>query len=290
MYGINKLEIEPPFNVNIHEVSHFTYYGIDLIQQGNELAISGYSPVALITEQDDYENVQKWSINNMNDALKYMKEYTDSTFKNYEIRSYIAPNGVLTETSLDYVKKQLNPSIISLSLEGNEQKQLIKSFEVEDNIVWFPIISNGFEATSYEKFLIVSYANSIGVLSHELSFLEMIFGNESLEEPRLWKDVLSDYTEFAKQIHDEYSWMEFMTISGAAQNQINQASVDMSYELNEGNLDVVSTGMNEEISFMLKTDKRVKPSEDYIAEEIDDTHYLITVSTNVFSIILEDKK
>jgi hypothetical protein len=289
MYGINRLETEPPFSVNGHEVSTFAYYGIDLIQQGNELAISGYSPVALITEQDDYDNVQKWTIKNLDESLEYIQSFSDKSFNDYEIRSFIAPSGILTETSLESVKKQLNPSIITVALEGNDQKQLVKSFKVEEDIVWFPIISEECKVESYGEFLISSFGNSMGVLSHQLCFWEMVFANNSMGETLLWEDILKDYTKFAKQIKEDYSWMDFVTISAAAQKQIDQDSLDLYYEFKDGKLIVTSNGSGEEMSFMLKTDKIVKPSEDYAFDKIDDTHYLITVSSNNFSIILEDK-
>ncbi len=289
MYGDKQLVTEAPFNIAGQDASSFAYYGLDLLRQENELAISGYSPVALITEEDVYENVVKWSTSNMDEGLQYMKEFTDYTFKSYEIRSYIAPNGVLTQRGLKSVRKSLNPSIISLALEGNEASQLVKSFDVEANTVWFPIISKGYKIDSYENFLITTFGNSLGVVSHQLSFWQMLFENESLEVPRLWEDITKDYSQLMEQMNDDYNWIDFTTISEAAQREIDQDALDLTYNFDGSNLEVNVIGIKNQMSYMLKTDKKVRPSKAYTIDKINERHYLITASTNTFTVMLEDK-
>jgi hypothetical protein len=285
-------KVTPPFiNDTGDGQGNLITYGRDLIKNGGEIALHGYNHQSLDMDQMkiDVLGYKAWdSITNMELSIREANRFIHSVFPNYQIRTYIPPSNVLSMEGREALRKELPAlkTLASVFNKGEAALNYVQEFEMApDGLLEMPRITSGYFDNDETRFAARSMLTHNGVFSHFLHPDDILDWERSLGYD--WKYLLSEMQSFFGGINRDYPWLRRMTSSEAA-FQLEQYLVSkIAFEYTEHGVIGYSDGRNNDMYFILRTDKKIGKLDHCTVKRVDEGTYLVQAKGIKFEIGLD---
>lgn len=281
--------VSPPFDSKNDSDNHLITYGRELLRMGGEIGVHGYNHQSLVTTQDRVKQFgyRSWpNETNMISALKLVESHIQQAFPSYEISTYVPPSNIIDQTGILALSKAIpsTTNISSLYLPDGANIALVQEFERNGNFIYLPRLTSGHEYSSSNKWTILNGINSIGVFSH------FIHPDDILDENRAksnnWKEMSQGLNKIFKDVHNNYPWLISMTASEAAQSlEIFENSEIYIEDKNNKKIGYINN-FRGEISFILRTSKKIGRVKGCRVEKIDNGIFHVRATKEIFEIEL----
>jgi hypothetical protein len=280
--------IQAPFSDETGEQQdQLIKYGRELLKMGGEIGIHGYNHQPLTIDQVKVTAIgyRAWnSQSDMEEALKELNNYLETTIPNRKAISYVPPSNIIDESGLAAISVAF-PTIkviSSIYLEDATNQAYVQEFTNDGRYINLPRISSGYGYSPETQWSIANAINSIGVFSH------FIHPDDILDEERTssksWGQLSSEYNSMLSSIKDDFPWLRSLLPSEAAEWFERYSRTTIYTEENAQGIRVYCDNFAGEISFLFKTNKKIDKVKDCTAEEIDDGVYLIKGYKEIFEI------
>jgi hypothetical protein len=267
----------------------FIYFGRELIANGGEIGIHGYNHQPFATKELIDKSLQYESWKDTETIIKsidVINKLCKETFPKYEFRVYVPPSNILyPEGRKAIAQSNSDINIIgSLYITGEDTDGYEQEFEIaEDNIIEFPRLTSGYNNKD-TMWTMINGITSLGVFSHFIHPDDILDNHRS--HGKVWTKMLKEYDNLNKFIFDNYKWLRGMTASEGANETIKYLTCQPKYDKNENNIKIYCNVGNDN-SFILRTEKSIKSSENCYTERIDDDAYLIRILKPISQINFE---
>jgi hypothetical protein len=282
-------KVTTPFDSEHETENHLVTYGRELLKMGGEIGVHGYNHQSLVTTQSrvNHLDYRAWpNVENMVSALIQVRSHINQTFPGYTLATYVPPSNIMDE---DGVQALLNaiPTISNISsiyIPDDEMKAFVQEFEVKGNIIHLPRISSGHDFSPYSQWSISNGITSIGVFSH------FIHPDDILDENRgstySWREMSEGLNHIFKDIYKYYPWLISMTASEASQNLEQYSQIDIYIEDKYDKKIGYINNFGGEVSFILRTNKKIGQVKGCNVEKIDDGIFHVRAKKEIFEIEL----
>ncbi len=276
-----------PFPMEGLSKNLFVICSTRIIKYGGEIAFHGYNSNPLGLKGSFGEAWYKpWGSNadmekSINAAVMYAKE----ALPMYTLRCYCPPYSTLSEGGRSAVKA-MSPGITSISgaYEPIDEYSLSQEFTTRaDGIVDVPKISSGYIPQPYEMWKLINAVNSIGVISHEMNFSDIVSGDKQVID---WVHLMSGYNEFTSSLSKQYGFVSSYTASQAAE-EIKRFDALKTHIVRENDtITVTCEDFSEKAFFILRTSKKVQIVSGASSMPIANAAYLIEANKSLVIIKL----
>lgn len=255
-------------------------YGRELLNMGGELGLHGYNhqPLAPAGYEQTRLNYEPWeSPEDMEEALRELRNYVKSVYPDYEFRFYVPPSNILSPEGKEKIR-EVFPEVVAFGslFDGPaNERAYYQDFERHDGVFELPRISSGHEDDGLMLWQEISALNYIGVFSHFIHPDELFY-EESAN--MTWQGMAEGLKSFMHKISMRYPWLKAETISDSLPLFSDYFDMDYRVRRTDERLELYSWGMDGELRFLLRTDKEIERTEGCAAEFADDGVYLIRTS------------
>lgn len=278
--------VKAPFiaDAGDNAMSNLIVYGRELLKCGGELGIHGYNlqPLAPAGYNQDKLGYKAWeNMEDMQQSLTALKEYFDSVYPYYFMRTYVPPANILSPEGKAVVRR-IFPTVNIFSALYNgpyEERCLYQNFgRNSDKTYDIPRISSGFNVLDNGYMSNFSLINAYGISSHFVNPNELYFAEY---EGQSWGFYRNSFSKFINEITSRYPWLRPATASETAH------FIDIYYGfdyvtnyLENGNLEFLTNGVPNAY-LIFRTTKEIESVEGCILKELEHGVYLLqTEETN----------
>ena len=263
-------------------------YGREIIKSGGELGIHGYNHQPLnkdtdIAAQFDYhvwENEQ-----NMVASIEEVLDFTEASFPNYTVASYVPPSNVLSAEGREALKKAWPELtvIASLFVEDRTNAAYVQEYEIaSDGIIEMPRVTSGYTERPFDRWAEANVMTSLGIYSNFLHPDDAISEDRSYN--MTWEEIYKGYEENMARIEKTYPWVRAMTATEAALEMARVMKTDMRWTVNEAGIEGELSGQDENVFFILRTERKIGRLTNCTVKRIDGGVFLVTVYDNRFKL------
>lgn len=150
---------------------------------------------------------------------------------------------------------------------------------VNDQTVRLPIISSGFKS-EYINFVFISAASTLGLVMHQID-MKPVFTGEAA-----WNYYSMEMSKYFDYLLQKFTFLKAAPVKSTAELVKDYLNLNMSIDSDEQSMNVSISGNTGEISFLLRTNKRIdiKKCINCSVMEIEDGAYLVKSSGTEFVI------
>jgi hypothetical protein len=282
-------QVDSPFNSPVDEDhSNLISYGREIIKSGGEIGIHGYNHQSLQMSDEIADNYgyKVWSnTSEMSQSIAEVLKYTNISFPNYKIMSYVPPSNMISPEGREALKEVWPDLTVISSLyeEDITNMSYVQEYEVaEDGIIEMPRVTSGYMDTPTERWAEANTITSLGIYSHFIhpdDVLDKLRGNQLS-----WKKLYKEFSSKLERIKKVYPWLRPMTATeGAIEiEKILNSKVKWTHDA-----DVIIgeiTYFQDDNYFVLRTEKSIAKLENCTVSKIDENTYLIRATEAKFQI------
>ncbi len=284
MLTYNDVE-QPPFDLDKAELDIPMYtFGQQVMKYDGEVGLHGYNHQPLWFEDyltDDYNTYYTpWaSKEDAAAALTYAVEQWHKVFPNYRLNSYVPPSNIIDETGIEVVKEVLGTPVIISGLYLGEPPQVPEfDFTIEDGVIYFPRLTAGSFMDDETKLQLELGAGLFGVVSH------FVHPDDVLDPERnngaTWTQLADQYDNMMGYVTERYPFIEFMTVSEAADSMTVWYSLDYSVVYGENGITVTTENYSKPYDMILLSDRPISLEDSGSAvQQIGTNQYYIQVKS-----------
>lgn len=267
-------------------------YGRELLKSGGELGIHGYNHQSLAMEgyNQDALGYNVWeSPEDMAQSIAALKEYIESVYPDYVVRTYVPPSNVLSPEGRNAIRQALPSVNIFCSLYSGlyEDRCLYQEFERKnDGSYDIPRVGAGFEVLADGYWNHFSILNAYGIVSHFVHPDELYYEEK---DGKTWGLYRKSFGEFTKRINDIYPWLRAATASETANYMDVYYDFDyVTHYLENGDLEFLTNGVANAY-LIFRTTKEIDSVEGCILRNLGSGAYLLQTE-NVSRCLIRFKK
>ena len=287
-------DTEPPFESpgRIDE-ENFLVYGKELLNLGGELGIHGYNHQSLAPEGFIKQDLgyNSWANQeDMEESLFRLRDFINSIFRNYAIRSYVPPSNILSSMGRSAVVSSIEDLkvIAGVYLPNYEGDVYEQEFEIApDGIVEFPRISSGYHHTPEVMWTIYNALNTHGIFAH------FIHPDDILDPERSkglsWSELIEDYEAILDEVNRDFSWLNSHTISRGTDEIIKYLEMKPYIEYTGNIINIYCKDFRPDAYFIMRTDKEIIDSVNIEYKKFWEDAYILILEEAQGKIILEEK-
>lgn len=255
-------------------------YGRELLNMGGELGLHGYNHQPLAPEgygQPRLNYVPWESQEDMEEAMRELRNYVKSAFPDYEFRFYVPPSNIMSPEGKAAVRKVFPEVIVFGALFDGPASERVyyQNFERRDGVFEIPRISSGHEDNALILWQEISALNYIGVFSHFIHPDELFYESS---ENTTWNTMETGMKSFMHKISTRFPWLMPETISGSLPFFSDYFDMDYRVRRTPEGMVLYTWGCTGELRFLLRTAHEIERTEGCTAEYADDGVYLIRTS------------
>ncbi|WP_423363856.1 DUF2194 domain-containing protein [Mycoplasma sp. P36-A1] len=241
-------------------------YGRLLLNMNSELSVHGYNHEPLLLKDDPVDKAlgyTPWTSQKaMEKGLTELKTTLKKIFSQTDIKTYVAPSNILSETGVDALNNVFPKleTIAGLYFGSKEQSNYVTEFEAHDrykNIFLFPRTLSGYEFTGYNQYSLVDVSANMGVISH------FIHPDDAFDLKRsnglTWKELSSEYEKMQEFIKTRYPFMESYTQEEATKYLKEYLSGDFDVITKNNIITIYQHNMPIESSFVIRVEDNKEP-------------------------------
>lgn len=284
-------QVHSPFsNPGDQDRSNLISYGRELIKSGGEMGLHGYNHQSLVTDEAisksfDYK---PWnSQEDMSESIKEVLRFTQDAFPNYALMSYVPPSNVLDSDGREALKNAWPSLTVISSLYGEDAtgNAYIQEYEIaEDGIIEMPRVTSGYLSDSYDRWAEANTITSLGVFSHFIHPDDVL--NEERSNGQNWEDLYKDFNDKLARLQKTYPWIRSMTATEAALDMATSLSSQVHLHISENQIKGEIFNYQSEVSYILRTDKKIGIQNNCQVKKIDTNTYLVIALHSNFDIQL----
>jgi hypothetical protein len=281
--------VYPPFHSEHDSENHLIRYGRELLKMGGEIGVHGYNHQSLVTDQDRVNHLgyRSWpNETNMAASLNLVESYINEAFPGYEISTYVPPSNIIEQNGIHALSNAIPTitNISSLYLPDADNTAFVQEFEKKGNFIHIPRLTSGHEYSDSNKWTMLNGINSIGVFSHFIHPDDILDENRSSSSS--WKEVSEGLNDIFKDVYKEYPWLISMTASEAARALEKYEQSEIYIEDKEDKKIGYIDNFSSEISFILRTNKKIGKVKGCKIEKIDNGIYHVRATKEIFEVEL----
>ncbi|MED1568637.1 DUF2194 domain-containing protein [Bacillus paramycoides] len=284
--------VSGPFKDQIGK-ENLKIFGRDLLKSGGEIGVHGYNHQSLTMDQKQVKDLgyKAWgSEQDMVESLKEAKEYFDSIFPSYTLRTYVPPSNVLSEEGKKAIKKAI-PSIdifASLYIPDEEKNSYIQEYEVNKQFIELPRLTSDYHYTDVNKWTIANSATMFGSFSHFIHPDDLLDPDRNKGDH--WGELYKQFSQMMSDVKSNYPWMKAQTASESADAMKNYEGSKVYINQTQDKINVYINSFAGELDFLLRSDKTIKSTKGCKVEKVSNDRYLVHANANKLEIQLEVKK
>jgi hypothetical protein len=281
--------VTPPFNSESDSNNYLIKYGREVLKMGGEIGVHGYNHQSLVTDQNRVEHLgyRSWpNKENMVSSLNSVESHINQAFPGYHLATYVPPSNAIDLEGIEAISIAL-PTITNISaiyLPDGTQTALEQEFGSKGSFIYLPRFTSGHEYSVTNKWTIANGINSIGVFSHFIHPDDILDGNRSGEGD--WAGMSKGLNSLFKDVQKKYPWLISMKASEAADfvKRFEKSDIYIVDKANKkiGYIDHFSG----EVSFILRTDKKIGKVQGCKVEKIDNGIFHIRAFKETFEVEL----
>lgn len=251
--GQNKIEYEKAF----------AYICKEILKYNGEVALGGSNLSNQVNLDSNASQIQQ-------DIKK--------VFKNYSIRTVTPIYGQVNNKDLLTLRQYFeNLSVIRGAFSSDQ----VQAFDVIDDVVYFPYVTQGFREDGSTEFTHKSILSALGVISHSFNF-EDVFIPKSSENN--WNLLNQEFTKVSKMLYQDYGFIEKVNASTGAEYIENYHDLKVERNFGDNSLQILCQNLVPGQKFFLRSDKIIKGSKNCKVEKISSRFYLLTAKEPVIEI------
>lgn len=267
-------------------------YGRELLKMGGEIGIQGYNHHPLIIDQKlaSKTGFKAWkNTEEIDQSLKRIQKNITNVFPIYEMETYLPPYDLIEESMIEQLMNSI-PSIKVVSskylTDFPEGFEYLQEFYTDDSVSYLPRITSGYDNTDEMQWDISNAITSIGVFSHVITPEVLIENRKS--ETRNWDVYDKNYKSLQEEVYTSYPWLINMTSSQAAQKLKDYEQAEIFIQRTSGKITAYINRFPKEMSFLLRTNKKITSTSNCKVEQIDEDMYLVKANASMIEIGLDD--
>ncbi len=280
----------PPFLQDQGEISdsELVALGRELIRSGGELGLHGYNHQSLTREywKSDKLGYNRWaSIEDMEKALKTVKEKLERTFPKYEINVYVPPSNVMDVDGITALKAVFPEIDVIGSVYSGDYESLSYSqnFEYTDqNMLNLPRFSAGYNFGMDNRLSTFNGILGFGVVQHFIHPDD--FMDPERNEGKSWMEQAESFEEFAEMLDTRYPFIEAQTASEAAVNVEKYLGLDYTVKYSDKGIQVTTNAEAFPMYMFFHSSREIDGSENCEVRSFAKEDYFVTFTDKVFSI------
>jgi hypothetical protein len=282
-------QVDPPFNSPVDEDhNNLISYGREIIKSGGEIGIHGYNHQSLQMNDEIADNYgyKVWSsTSEMSQSIAEVLKYTNISFPNYKIMSYVPPSNMMSPEGREALKEVWPDLTVISSLyeEDATNMSYVQEYEVaEDGIIEMPRITSGYVDTPFERWAEANTITSLGIYSH------FIHPDDVLDEIRgkqlSWEQLSKAFSSKLERLKKTYPWLRPMTATeGAIEiEKILNSKVKWTHDVDAIRGEI--SYFQDDNYFVLRTERSIAQLENCTVSQIDENTYLIRATEAKFQI------
>jgi hypothetical protein len=284
--------VKAPFKDQIGK-ENLKIFGRDLIKSGGEIGIHGYNHQSLTLDPKQVKELgyNAWnSEQDMVESLKEAKEYFESLFPNYILRTYVPPSNVLSEEGKKAIKKAI-PSIdilASLYIGDEEKISYTQEFDVNKPFIDLPRLTSDYHYSDTNKWTIANSATLFGAFSH------FIHPDDLLDPERNkgdhWSKLSKQFNQMLSDVKQNYPWMKALTASKSAEALKSYVDAKVYVAEKHNKINVYINHFTGSLDFLLRSEKPIKSSKGCKVEKVSSDRYLVQANADKLEIQLGGKQ
>lgn len=286
--------VTPPFDWESDaDVSSLVLYGRELLKEGGEIGVHGYNHQTLSTvpRVSRAFGYNMWpSQREMTVSLRSLRQYVESVFPHYPLRTYVPPSNALDEAGRQVLKQAL-PDLVNISslyIEDIRNLSYVQEYKLApDGVVEMPRVTYGYRIGEYDRWMMANAVTAYGIFSH------FVHPDDVIDEVRggngSWRDLYTSLEEYLELVQDRYGWLRPMTAaeaSGEARRWLESQPV---FERRPGGLNGYINGFAGPQYFLLRTDRNIVRTKRCEVRRIEQGAYLVRADHEIFSIDWTEK-
>lgn len=286
--------VTPPFDwENEADVSSLVMYGRELLKEGGEIGIHGYNHQSLTTipRLSRAFGYNVWSSQQeMKDSLRSLRQYVESVFPHYPLRTYVPPSNALDGAGRQVLKQALPDldNISSLYIEDHQDISYVQEYKLApDGLVELPRVTSGHLIDEYYRWAMANAVTAHGIFSH------FVHPDDVIDEERggkeSWRDLYTRLDEFLELVQDKYGWLRPMTSAEASAEARRTLVSQPVFERRPDGLTGYINGFSGPQYFLLRTDRNIVRTKQCEVRRIDQGAFLVRADQEIFSIDWTDK-
>ena len=263
-------------------------YGREIIKSGGELGIHGYNHQPLnrdpeIAAQFDYhvwENEQ-----NMVASIEEVLDFTNSSFPNYTVASYVPPSNVLSAEGRGALKKAWPELRVIASLFNKDETNAayVQEYEIApDGIIEMPRVTSGYTERPFDRWAEANVMTSVGIYSNFLHPDDAISEDRSFN--MTWAQIYEGFEENMARVERTYPWVRAMTATEAALDMARVMRTDVKWTVTEQGIEGELSDKNADMYFILRTEHKIGRLKNCSVSRIDDGVFLVNVYDTRFKL------
>ncbi len=282
-------QVDPPFNAPVDEDPYnLISYGREIIKSGGEIGIHGYNHQSLQMDDEVADNYgyKVWpSTKEMSQSIAEVLKYTNNSFPNYKIMSYVPPSNMMSPEGRDALKEAWPDLTVISSLyeEDSTNMSYVQEYEVaEDGIIEMPRVTSGYVDTPFERWAEANTITSLGIYSH------FVHPDDVLDELRgkqlSWKELSKAFSSKFERLNKTYPWLRAMTATEGAIDleKVLNSKVKWTYDVDSISGEI--TYFQDDNYFVLRTERSIAKLQKCTSSKIDENTYLIRATEAKFQI------
>jgi len=283
-----------PFDIgnDIFDIPMYSF-GQQLLKNDGELGLHGYNHQPLkFSDYSDHEYDGVYAPWEEKDdaitALNYAVESLKEVFPGYDLVCYVPPSNIIDDQGIEAVKEVLGtPLVMSALYVGGDVHSPSHDFKVEDDVIYFPRLTAGSFLDDDIALSLACGMGQYGVVSH------FIHPDDALDPVRSrgmeWEQMRLEYDKMMAYISERYPYIEYQTISEAANKTIDWNAIDYSVTYTTDYIKVKSLNISEKYGMILRSDKKVIEGQGYTFEPAGEHSYYIEILEPEVMIDLESE-
>jgi hypothetical protein len=286
--------VTPPFDWESDaDVSSLVLYGRELLKEGGEIGVHGYNHQTLSTvpRVSRAFGYNMWpSQREMMDSLRSLRQYVESVFPHYPLRTYVPPSNALDEAGRQVLKQALPDlrNISSLYIEDIRNLAYVQEYQVaSDGVVEMPRVTYGYRIGEYDRWMMANAVTAYGVFSH------FVHPDDVIDEVRggngSWRELYKSLEGYLELVQDRYGWLRPMTAAEASDEARRWLTSQPVFERRPGGVNGYINGFTGPQYFLLRTDRNIVRTRQCEVRRIEQGAYLVRADHEIFSIDWTEK-
>lgn len=284
-------KVSPPFDNPVDEnPTNMITYGREVLKHGGELGLHGYNHQSLTLDENSakyYYQLPWINAEDMAESVRTAENYFHRIFTNYQLMTYVPPSNVLDNTGRQALIEAL-PNLQNIASVYNEDDAMVsyvQEFEIaDDGIIELPRITSGFLFNEFQEWSMANALTSLGVFSHFVHPDDVLDIHRS--QGNSWSVLHDHFDKMFTVLKEGYPWLKAYTSSEAASQMEKYLRTEMFIKQDEESIKVYFNNYSPgtEISFILRTDKKISKEKNCTVQKIDSGTYLVTTDNKSMEI------
>ncbi|TYP68635.1 DUF2194 domain-containing protein [Paenibacillus methanolicus] len=286
-------KVTPPFEApNDADEEGLISFGREVIKSGGEIGLHGYNHQSLVLDQavSDEFGYQAWAnTNDMQNSIQEAIQFTKRSFPSYTMLGYVPPSNVLSSEGRQTIKQAWPELAVISSLYAEDITGLsyVQEFELaKDGVLEMPRITSGYFEQAFERWAEASTMTTLGFYSHFIHPDDLLSPERS--NNMNWEQLLEEYDHLLARVEKTYPWLTPKTSTEAAIGVKRTLQAQVEWEQDSGKITGRVHDFENELSFVLRSDKKIGSLSGCTVKKIDAGTYLVVASKANFTIELSE--